>query len=220
MTITTRDPTLAATAFIDCDSPIARAYVEAHAGDGEPIERAIRLYYAVRDGIRYDFFAFDLEPQTFVGSRCLQAEAAVCIPKAAALTTVARAAGIPARIGFADVKNHLASPRILSLMETDLFAWHAFTELFLEGKWVKATPAFDGELCRRAGVKPLEFDGRSDSVFHEFTGGGDRHMEYVAQRGSFDDVPYDAFAADLRRYYPRLLDAMAAERAARGRARA
>lgn len=219
MTSTSLDPTLAATAFIDCDSPVARAFVEEHAGDGEPIERAIRLYYAVRDGIRYDFLAFDLAPATFVGSRCLQAEAAVCIPKASALATVARAAGIPARIGFADVKNHLASPRILSLMETDLFIWHAFTELFLEGRWVKATPAFDGELCRRHGVKPLEFDGRNDSVFHEFTHGGERHMEYVAQRGSFDDVPYETFAADLRRGYPRLLDAMASERAARGAAK-
>lgn len=215
MTSTTRDPALAATPFIDCDSPVARGFVEDHAGTGEPIERAIRLYYAVRDRIRYDFLAFDLAPEIFVGSNCLRAEAAVCIPKAVALATVARAAGIPARVGFADVRNHLASPRVLSLMETDLFLWHAFTELHLEGRWVKATPAFDGELCRRHGVKPLDFDGRSDSVFHEFTRGGDRHMEYVAQRGSFDDLPYAAFAADLRRHYPRLLEAMAAERAAR-----
>ena len=107
---------------------------------------------------------------------------------------------------------------VLSLMETDRFLWHAFTELFLEGKWGKATPAFDGGLCRRHGVKPLEFDGRSDSIFHEFTKVGDRHMEYVGQRGSFDDVPYDTFAADLRTHYPRLLDAMAAERAPRAAA--
>ncbi len=219
MTITALDPTLAATAFIDCDGPVARAFVEEHAGAGEPIERAIRLYYAVRDRIRYDFFAFDLTPKVFVGSHCLQAEAAVCIPKAVALATAARAAGIPARLGFADVKNHLASPRVLALMETDVFHWHAFTELFLEGRWVKATPAFDLALCRRHGVKPLEFDGRTDSVFHEHTGGGDRHMEYVAQRGSFDDVPYEALAADLSTHYPRLLEAMAAERAARATAK-
>jgi transglutaminase-like putative cysteine protease len=214
------DAALAATTFIDCDSPVARAFVEEHAGVGEPIERAIRLYYALRDRIRYDFYAFGLSPELLVGSHCLQAEGAFCIPKAVALATIARAAGIPARVGFADVKNHLAPPRILALMDTDLFLWHAFTDLFLEGKWVKATPAFDIELCRRNGVKPLEFDGRTDSIFHEFTGGGDRHMEYVAQRGSFDDVPYDSIAADLGLHYPRLLEAAAAERAARAAARA
>ncbi len=212
------DPTLAATRHIDADSPVVRAYVEEHAGDGEPIEKAIRLYYAVRDRIRYDFIAFELDPQVFVGSHCLMSPAAVCIPKAIALASVARAAGIPARIGFADVKNHLASPRVLSLMETDVFRWHAFTELRLEGRWVKATPAFDLALCERHGVKPLEFDGRGDSIFHEFTGGGARHMEYVTQRGSFDDVPYEAFAADMRIHYPRLLAAMAEERAARAAA--
>lgn len=213
--MTALDPTLAATRHIDADSPVVRAFVEEHAGTGEPIEKAIRLYYAVRDSIRYDFLAFDLDPAVFVGSHCLEAESAVCVPKAIALASVARAAGIPARLGFADVKNHLASPRILALMETDVFHWHAFAELRLEGTWVKATPAFDGALCRRHGVKPLEFDGRSDSIFHEFTHDGRQHMEYVRRRGTWDDMPLDAFVADMRRYYPRLLDAMAAERAAR-----
>jgi transglutaminase-like putative cysteine protease len=218
MTKTEFEATLKPTRFIDSDSPVAAAFVEEHAGTGEPIERAVRLYLAVRDRIRYDFFAFELVPEVFVGSNALQAEAGVCIPKAVALATAARAAGIPARIGFADVKNHLASPRILALMETDLFRWHAFTEMHLEGRWVKATPAFDAELCRRFGVVPLAFDGRSDSVFHEFTSGGARHMEYVMQRGSFDDVPYDTLATDLQAYYPRLLEAMAADRATRTRA--
>lgn len=218
MTKTEFEATLKPTRFIDSDSPVAAAFVEEHAGTGEPIERAVRLYFAVRDRIRYDFFAFELTPEVFVGSNALQADAGVCIPKAVALATAARAAGIPARIGFADVKNHLASPRILALMETDLFRWHAFTEMHLEGRWVKATPAFDAELCRRFGVVPLAFDGRGDSVFHEFTAGGARHMEYVLQRGSFDDVPYDTLAADLQAYYPRLLEAMAADRAKRTKA--
>ncbi len=63
----------------------------------------------------------------------------------------------------------------------------------------EATPAFNIELCERFGVQPLEFDGRTDALFHEFSAEGQRHMEYVAQRGSFADLPLgeimDAFAA-------------------------
>lgn len=68
------------------------------------------------------------------------------------------AAGIPARLGFADVKNHLATPRLTDLNGGDVFHWHAYTDLHLEGRWVKATPAFDLALCERFGVLPLEFD--------------------------------------------------------------
>ncbi len=215
MTGATTDPTLASTRYIDADSEVVRDFIATHAGSGDTIERAVRLYYAVRDSIRYDFVAFELKPEVFTASHCLQAEAAVCIPKAIALAGAARAAGIPARLGFADVKNHLASARILSLMDDDVFRWHAYTELFLDGRWVKATPAFDKALCERNGVHPLEFDGRGDSIFHEFTGDGRRHMEYVAQHGSFDDMPYDTIVADMRRYYPRILAAMEDDRAAR-----
>jgi len=112
---------------------------------------------------------------------------------------------VPARLGFADVRNHLATPRLLELMGTDMFYWHGYASLFLEGRWVKATPAFNLALCERFGVQPLEFDGRTDSVFHPFDRAGRRHMEYVLDRGSFDDLPLDEIADTLRTHYPRLL---------------
>jgi transglutaminase-like putative cysteine protease len=204
--------TLRPTAFLDADSRTVRAFVDRHAGVGEPRERAVRLYYAVRDAIRYDMTTFGLEPNQFKASQVLQAPRAFCVPKAIALAAVARAAGIPARIGFADVRNHLTSPRFTALMDDDLFRWHAYTSLWLDERWVKATPAFDIELCERHNVPPLEFDGREDSIFHPHDGLGRKHMEYVQFIGEFDDFPFETFAREMRKAYPRMLAAFAAER--------
>ncbi len=212
------EASLGPTRFIDSDSPEIVAFAEEHAGDGDDRERAVRLYYAVRDHVRYDMTAFGLDPEQFVASHCLAAPSAFCVPKAIALAAVARAAGIPARLGFADVRNHLTSPRVAAMMEDDVFRWHAYTALFLDGKWVKATPAFDITLCERHGVMPLDFDGREDSIFHPFDTAGRRHMEYIRFHGEFDDMPYEQFATEMRAAYPRMLAALEQERAARARA--
>lgn len=203
------------TRFIDADEPSIQAFVTSHAGHGSDRERAVRLYYAVRDAVRYDMADFGLDPDLFVASRCLRSDAAVCVPKAIALAAVARAAGIPARLGFADVRNHLTSPRLSAMMDDDVFRWHAYTSLHLDGKWVKATPAFDAVLCRRHGVKPLEFDGMEDSIFHEFDESGRKHMEYINFHGEFDDMPFEKFSTEMRAYYSRLLHQLERERAAR-----
>jgi transglutaminase-like putative cysteine protease len=187
------DPYLAATWFIDCGSPAVRHRAEqAAAGAAGDEERAARLFYAVRDGIRYDPDSVTSDPGGYRASTVLAQRAAYCIPKAVALAALARAVRIPARLGFADVRNHLASEKLLARLGTDLFIFHGFTEFWLAGRWVKATPAFNIELCERFGVRPLEFDGRSDALFHEYSADGRRHMEYVAERGSFADLPFEA----------------------------
>jgi hypothetical protein len=117
--------------------------------------------------------------------------------------------GIPARVGYADVRNHLSTQKLIDLIGGDLFIWHGFTELYVEGRWVKATPAFNLSLCKRFGVLPLEFDGRHDSLFHEYDQGSRRHMEYVRQRGHYPDVPYDTIIADFKKMYPRWLALLA-----------
>jgi len=195
------------TAVIDSDSPAVAALVARVAPDPDEdrLERILRLYYAVRDEIRYDPYGIMLDREAFRASHCLAAGTGYCITKAAVLAAAARAIGVPARLGFADVRNHLATPRLLSLMDTDIFAWHGFTVLYLDGRWVKATPAFDLALCERFGVVPLEFDGRTDSVFHPFDSQGRKHMEYVRDRGAWDDLPYEAITADFRRLYSRLI---------------
>lgn len=212
----TTDPTLSATRYIDSDHPRVRAFVEQHAGEGNDIDRAVHLTHAVRDAISYDMWMFGLDEKDFVASNALDAPSAFCVPKAVALAAVARAAGIPARVGFADVRNHLTNPRIDAMMDgDDTFRWHAYTSLFLDGKWVKATPAFDMKLCQRNNVTPLDFNGRDDSIFHEFDATGRKHMEYVRFIGEFDDMPYEEFSDEMRKAYPRMLRELAEMRAER-----
>ncbi|MBM3568403.1 MAG: transglutaminase family protein [Alphaproteobacteria bacterium] len=189
--------------FIDSDHPAIQAYAAAKAGGGDDLSRALRLYYAVRDEILYDPYGVTLTPEAFKASVCLARGRGFCVEKAGLLAAVARAAAIPARVGFADVRNHLTTERLRRIMGgSDLFVYHGFAELWLEGRWVKATPAFNLTLCRRFGVKPLEFDGRSDSIFHPFDASGRQHMEYVADRGSHDDIPYDDIKRAFAQHYP------------------
>jgi transglutaminase-like putative cysteine protease len=125
-----------------------------------------------------------------------------CVTKSALLAAAARAVGIPARVGYADVRNHLSTERMRRELQTDLFVWHGYTEMWLDGAWVKSTPAFNVQLCERFGLLPLEWDGRSDSLYHAYDRQGQRHMEYVHQRGSFDDVPLARIVADFAATYP------------------
>jgi transglutaminase-like putative cysteine protease len=200
----TLDVYLACGAFLDSGDADVRSFAQRKtAGATEDVARAVKLYYAVRDEILYDPYYMGEDPRFFRASDCLRARRGFCVPKAALLAAAARCAGIPARVGYADVRNHLSTKKLHDLMGTDLFLWHGFAELYLEGRWVKATPAFNLSLCERFGVHPLEFDGRHDSLFHEYDRGGRRHMEYVAQRGRFADVPYDTIVAEYKRAYPR-----------------
>src|SRR6185312_11076542 len=128
-----------------------------------------------------------------------------CVGKAALLAAAARALGVPARVGFADVKNHLTSKRLYETMKSDIFIWHSYAELNLAGKWVKATPAFDRALCERLSLAPLEFDGVTDSLFHPFDKTGQRHMEYLRDRGPYPDVPFETIIADFRATYPHMM---------------
>src|SRR5512136_66081 len=178
------------TAIIDSDHPgvIQKAREVAGRMPGGPVETAVRLYYAVRDGIWYDPYLPFYRPEHYRASRVLEKGRAFCIGKAGLLCALARARGIPARLAFADVRNHLATRQLIEFLGTDLFVYHGVTEFYLDGRWVKATPAFNIELCRRHGVDPLEFDGREDSLFQPFNAAGRRFMEYVNERGSFHDI--------------------------------
>src|SRR5437868_15529943 len=144
--------------FIDSAHRDVVAFSRRHAKGATERERAVSLYYAVRDEVRYNPFQNFTLDESYRASVCLERGEGWCVPKAALLAACARAAGIPARVGFADVKNHLTTPQLTSKMGTDLFAYHGYTELHLDDKWVKATPAFNLSLCKRFRVKPLEFD--------------------------------------------------------------
>jgi transglutaminase-like putative cysteine protease len=201
------DATLAPTPFLDFGHPLVAEFARRSAGTGGARERAVRLYYAVRDGTRYDPYAFRVAREWLSASRTLEAGFGWCVPKAVLLAACCRAERIPARLGFADVRNHLATERLLRLMDTEEFLWHGYVALHLDGRWVKATPSFNVEMCRRFGVRSLEFDGTQDSLLQPFDERNQRHMEYVRDRGLFDDLPYDDAARDWRAGYGRLIAA-------------
>ena len=194
---------LAPTWFLDADSAAVDAFAAEAVGDAtDPTEMAIGLFYAVRDGLRYDPYGTDRAPESYRASAIVQADTAWCVPKSVLLTAAARNRGIPARLGFADVKNHLTSEKLRASMGTDVFAWHGYSELLLGDRWFKLSTAFNIELCERFGTKALEFDGTDDALMHPFDESGNRHMEYVKQRGSYDDLPLDTIFASFAEVYP------------------
>ena len=193
--------TLAATPLIDSDHPAVIKF--ARRAQGATVrDRAVSLYYMVRDEFRYDPYHVDLSIPGLRASTVLESGSGWCVPKAALLAASARAIGIPARVGYADVRNHLSTERLRALLKTDLYIWHGYTEMWLDGEWVKSTPAFNLQLCERFGIRAMDWDGRSDSLYHPYDREGRRHMEYVNQRGTFDDVPMAQIAADIRSMYP------------------
>jgi transglutaminase-like putative cysteine protease len=199
---------LTAGVFIDSDSPPVIAFAKQTVA-GIPDKRAavLRLYSTVRDSIIYDPYVNFSDPANYRASAVLAAGRAFCIGKATLLAACARVIGVPARVGYADVRNHLTSRRLYEMIKTDTFIWHSYTELYLGGRWLKATPAFDRALCDRVGIKPLAFDGETDSLFQAFDQAGRRHMEYLRDRGSFADVPFETIRADFMKSYPGLLSA-------------
>jgi len=202
--------------YVDSAAPGVRQFTEealAGCAGASATERAVALFAAVRDRIRYDPYVITLDPEAYRASAVAAQEAAFCVPKAILLTACLRAAGIPAVVGFADVRNHLNTPRLAALMGTDLFIYHGYVRLWLGEHAFKVTPAFNSSLCARFGVRPLEFDGTADALFHEYDAHDRRHMEYVRDRGTFDEPPIEEMLAAFRATYP-LLGEIAARRSA------
>lgn len=189
--------------YIDSAHPAVVDFAKKNLEGQSGRARVVSLYYAVRDKIRYNPFLDFTSTEVFRASAVLESGQGFCIGKASLLAACARAAGIEARVGFADVKNHLTTPRLAETMGSDLFVYHGYTEFHIDGRWVKATPAFNLALCQRFRVKPLEFDGREDSIFHPFDEDERRHMEYLRDRGAYADVPVAEIQQAFRDAYPK-----------------
>lgn len=190
------------TSILDSDNAVVCDFAnQAAGGRQDAVEVAVRLYLAVRDGIRYDPYAPFYRPEHYRASCVLASRKSFCVPKASLLCALGRACGIPSRVGFATVRNHLATKELLEHLGCDLFVYHGFVEFYLEGKWVRATPAFNRELCQRHRVPPLEFNGREDSIFHAFNLDNQAYMEYVEYLGSCSDIPVDEILRGWKRTY-------------------
>ena len=193
---------LAPREIIDSTHPKIRDYaMEVVGTSNDLVDRAVRLYLAVRDGIRYDPYTPFHLPEHYRASVVLERGRSFCVPKVSLLCALGRACSIPSRVGFATVKNHLATKQLIDFLGSNVFVYHGFVEFYLEGKWVKATPAFNRELCEKHKVKPLEFNGREDSLFHPFNQENRKYMEYIEYHGTFADIPVDSIVAAWNEAY-------------------
>ena len=187
---------------IDSDNPdIEQKAKDLCWGLKDAADKARSLFYWVRDEIKYTPLVPVDALQNYRASQTLERGTGFCVEKAALLAALARAAGIPARVHLADIRNHLISPRLIKVMGTDLFSCHGYSELYLEEKWLKATPAFDLAMCRENRIAPVEFDARQDGVFHSHNLDGELHIEYVSDRGFYTGVPMDEILADWLQVY-------------------
>lgn len=194
---------LSPTEIIDCDHPKIIEYANESVKNAEddPVEKAVKIYYAVRDNIWYDpYYPFFLT-EHYRASNILKSGRGFCISKAGLLCALGRACKIPSRVGFATVKNHLATPKLLEFIGSDLFVYHGYTEFYLSGKWIKATPTFNIELCKKYHVTPLDFNGREDAIFHEFNQKKKQFMEYLEYHGTYADVPIDKILLAWKKVY-------------------
>ncbi|WP_416899264.1 MAG: transglutaminase domain-containing protein [Minwuia sp.] len=177
-----------------------------HDPDASIREKAVQIYYAVRDGFRYDPYTSALDVEGLRATRVLAEGRGWCVSKAILMAAACRAAGVPARLGFADVRNHMSTEKMRERMKTDIFYWHGYTSTLIDGQWIKSTPAFNVELCDRFGLKPLEWDGTADSIYHPIDKAGNRHMEYLNYRGEFAEPPLDRMIATFVEHYPHWRD--------------
>lgn len=180
------------TPYIDCDAQSVRetAWAVARSVKAQR-EQAVSLFYAVRDGTRYTIYGKRSLPEHFRASYVLSTGEGYCVQKAILLVALARGASIPARLRFAAIRNHRMAEELLKKRGTNFFAYHGYADLYLEGSWVRATPTFDILCCRNAGFRPVDFDGKHDALLPSRTLDGRRHIEYVEDRGVFEDVPFD-----------------------------
>ena len=196
---------LRVTEFLDHASPEVADLVSGTVAAGDDArQRAVKLYYAVRDGLLYEVYGADLSRHGLKASSIIRTGSGFCVHKSLVYAAALRRAGIPSRLFYGDVRNHLTSPRLRDLVGGDLFRFHALTLVYLDGTWIKSTPVFNKTLCRLYRIRPLEFDGTTDSIYHPYDLEGRRHMELVHAHGDFPDFPYDLVVGGIREAHPKL----------------
>ena len=208
---TTTEGYLGATGFFDIEHPKVREFVADAIGDAASArERAVRLFYAVRDRIRYDPYRVVFDAAAYRASSVIETGYAWCVPKAGLLAACARAVGIPSAIGLADVVNHLNTEKLRERMNgVNVFYDHGYAALYVDGRWLKAAPAFNIELCERFGVRPPEFDGTSAALYQESDVAQRRHMKSLADPGPWSALPLEQIKADFAVHYPGLIRRLA-----------
>ena len=193
------------TEYLNFNHPLIEAFVSNINSDKTQKEIAIDLYFLVRDKFLYDPYHLDIRKESLAASFVLSKKRAWCVEKSTLLAACARKFGIPSRLGYSIVTNHIGVERLVSYLGKNEIVFHGYVELFINDKWIKCTPSFDKNICRMMDVEPLNWDGETDSMFQEFKK-GEKYMEYIHFYGDFNDVPVDLMNAEMKKHYPHLFD--------------
>lgn len=191
------------TFFIDSDSKeiinLANKLTE---NTNDVREKAKSIFYWTRDEILYDpYESFTFERKDYKASNIIKQKKGWCVQKACVLAALARSLRIPSRLHFGDIRNHRVPEKLIKAMKTNLFVYHGYTELYIDGSWLKATPAFNISLCQKFDLKTVEFDGIHDGMLPETTKDGQKYIEYVKDRGVTNDFPFDTLFETIRKFY-------------------
>ena len=165
-------------------------------------KKAIKIFYWTRDAIYYDpYESFVSNKSWYKASSTIERRKGWCVQKAVVLAALGRAIGIPTRLHFADIRNYKISEKQLKIMNTDIFIYHGYTDLFINNKWVKATPAFNKELCEKFELPTVEFDGKNDAVLSTHTLKDEKYIEYINDRGAEIDFPFEKMFNIILNFY-------------------
>ena len=196
---------LCETNFLNYSHPLIGQFIGDISNINSGKELALHLYYKVRDGFLYDPYHLDLRYEALKSSNIIKKKRAWCVEKSILLATCARKVGIPSRLGYAIVINHIGVEKLVSYLKRNEIVFHGYVELFINNKWVKCTPSFDAKICSITGVSPLDWDGENDSLFQPYTGKY-KFMEYIHDYGVFSDVPIQKMNDEMKKYYPHLFE--------------
>lgn len=197
------DNFLKPTAFLDFNHQKFDALTDDFSKADNEIALVRKLYYWVRDSFLYDPYHLDISHSGLIASSILTKKRAWCVEKSILLAAIARKFGFPTKLGFAVVKNHLEISKLAHYLRREEIVFHGYCSIYVNGYWVKCTPAFDKRVCAWNKVEPLEWDGINDAMFQEFSK-DQRFMEYLHFYGEFDDVPVVLMNQEMKKYYPHL----------------
>lgn len=193
------------TFFLDFESDEVQKYVSEFMLIESDSQKAIAFYQKIRDGFLYDPYHLDLRHEALKASKIISKTRAWCVEKGIVFAAGLRALGIPSRLGYAIVQNHIGVEKLTAALRSEKIVFHGYVDVHLNGIWTKATPAFDQKICSLCNVEPLEWNGSEDSLFQEFNSEG-KFMEYHHDYGVFDDVPIELMNSEMKSHYPHLFD--------------
>ena len=184
---------------IDSDAkPIVRKASELTASIRNSRDKVLRIFAFVRDEIPYNFAPDVRNRSHFKASHTLEMGNGFCMQKAALFAALCRASGIPARIGFQDIRDYMIVGDFLRLMGTNELSHHGMNAVFLNGRWVMADCTLDSGLANRKRYRLVEFDGARHALLPKTSRTGKPHFDILKQYRFYNDTPLFASNSMLK----------------------